>query len=57
MMTEARLGFRAFNEGPRGNREIDFVELRRRLAAGEDWNEAFIDSLIPRAPEPAGAGS
>ena len=34
MMTEARLGFRAFNEGPRGRREVDFLELRRRLAAG-----------------------
>jgi len=49
MMTEARLGFRAFNEGPRGKREVDFAELRRRLAAGETWNEGFIDSLIPRA--------
>lgn len=47
MMNEARLGFRAFNEGPRGNREISFVALRQRLAAGEAWNEAFIDSQIP----------
>ncbi len=47
MMTEARLGFRAFNEGPKGNREVDFVELRRRLAEGERWSPEFIDSLIP----------
>lgn len=49
MMTEAWLGFRAFNEGPRGKREVDFVELRRRLAGGEQWSESFIDSLIPKA--------
>ena len=49
MMNEGRLGFRAFNEGPRGKRQVDFVELRRRLAADERWDEAFIDSLIPKA--------
>lgn len=54
MMTEAHLGFRAFNEGPRGRREVDFVELRRRLAAGERWGPEFIESLIPR--ETAGGG-
>ena len=48
MMTEGRLGFRAFNEGPKGNREVDFMELRQRLAAGERWSPEFIDSLIPR---------
>ncbi len=51
MMTEARLGFRAFNEGPRGARQVDFAAMRQRLAAGEDWTEEFIDSLIPKAPE------
>ena len=30
MTTEAKAGFRDFNEGPRGRREVDFVELRRR---------------------------
>ena len=49
MMTEAKLGFRAFNEGPKGNREVDFFDLRRRLAAGERWTDEFIDSLIPKA--------
>ncbi|MEE8408553.1 MAG: 6-oxocyclohex-1-ene-1-carbonyl-CoA hydratase, partial [Myxococcota bacterium] len=49
MLAEAKLGFRAFNDGPKGKREVDFVELRRRLAAGETWSDEFIDSLIPRA--------
>ena len=48
MMTEAELGFRAFNEGPKGKREVDFLEMRRRLAAGERWTHEFIESLIPR---------
>ena len=47
MMTEARFGFRAFNEGPRTNREVDFILLRQRLAAGERWSESFINSMIP----------
>ena len=49
MMNEARLGFRAFNEGPKGKREVDFVQLRRRLAEGEPWSEQLIESLIPKA--------
>jgi len=49
MLAEARTGFRAFNEGPRNNREIDFVELRRTLARGEPWTEALIERLIPKA--------
>lgn len=48
MMTEAKLGFRAFNEGPRNNREIDFAKLRQRLANGEKWNDEFINSMIPK---------
>jgi len=48
MMTEARTGFRAFNEGPRNEREIDFVTLRQRLANGEGWTEAMIEDLIPK---------
>ncbi|MDQ7065372.1 MAG: 6-oxocyclohex-1-ene-1-carbonyl-CoA hydratase [candidate division KSB1 bacterium] len=49
MMTEAKLGFRAFNEGPKGQREVDFAKMRRMLAEGHRWNDAFIESLIPRA--------
>jgi 6-oxo-cyclohex-1-ene-carbonyl-CoA hydrolase len=48
MMTEANLGFRAFHEGPKGAREIDFLELRRRLAAGERWSREFVEELLPR---------
>jgi len=29
MNTEAKAGFRAFNEPPKGNREVDFAGLRR----------------------------
>ncbi len=47
MMTEARAGFRAFNEGTKESREIDFVALRQALARGERWNEEFTDSLLP----------
>ncbi|MAF65592.1 MAG: 6-oxocyclohex-1-ene-1-carbonyl-CoA hydratase [Planctomycetes bacterium] len=47
MLGEAAAGFRAFNEGPKGRREVDFADLRRRLALGERWTPEFIDSLIP----------
>ena len=60
MMTEGRTGFRAFHEGVRGNREVDFVELRRRLAGGERWTPEFIEELVPAPgaePVPAGAAS
>ena len=52
MMAEARTGFRAFNEGPKNEREIDFVALRQRLANGEGWTEAMIEELIPKAGIP-----
>ena len=48
MMTEAQAGFRAFNEGPKGHREVDFIEMRRRLAQGEKWTPEFVESLIPK---------
>lgn len=48
MMTEGRTGFRAFNEGPKGNREIDFIKLRRLLAKASPWTEAMIEDLIPK---------
>ena len=47
MMTEARAGFRAFNEGTKESREIDFVALRQALARGERWNEELTESLLP----------
>jgi 6-oxo-cyclohex-1-ene-carbonyl-CoA hydrolase len=47
MMTEARAGFRAFNEGTKQSREVDFVAMRQALARGQGWDEAFTDSLMP----------
>jgi len=49
MMTEARAGFRAFNEPVDGNREIDFIGLRQALAAGEPWTDELTTSLLPAA--------
>lgn len=54
MMTDAAAGFRAFNEGPKGKREIDFIDLRRRLARGETWGKDLIDAIQPRATPGAG---
>ena len=48
MMTEARAGFRAFNEGPRGNREVDFIRLRQRLAEGAPWDDALLREISPQ---------
>ena len=47
MVTEARAGFTAFNEGPKDDREADFVLLRQRLAAGEGWGGALWQSIQP----------
>jgi len=48
MMTEARAGFRAFNEGTRETgREIDFVALRQALAKGTPWTAELTESLMP----------
>jgi 6-oxo-cyclohex-1-ene-carbonyl-CoA hydrolase len=48
MMTEGRAGFRAFNEGTKESREVDFIAMRQALARGQGWDEAFTDSLMPR---------
>ncbi len=47
MMTEAKAGFRAFNEGPRDNREVDFVKLRQLLAQGEPWTDDLVRQISP----------
>ena len=49
MMTEARSGFTAFNEGTKDDREVDFVLLRQKLAAGESWVGPLHDSIQPKA--------
>jgi 6-oxo-cyclohex-1-ene-carbonyl-CoA hydrolase len=48
MMTEARAGFTAFNEGTKDDREADFVLLRQKLAAGESWAGTLCESIQPR---------
>ena len=48
MMTEARAGFTAFNEGTKDDREADFVFLRQQLAAGEGWDGALCQSIQPK---------
>ncbi len=47
MMTEANAGFRAFHDGDRKNREVDFVLLRQRLAEGARWSEDLIEEIAP----------
>ncbi|HLG18495.1 MAG TPA: 6-oxocyclohex-1-ene-1-carbonyl-CoA hydratase [Bdellovibrionota bacterium] len=51
MMTEAKVGFRAFNEGTKENREADFIELRRRLARGERWSDTLVEAVLPSKKE------
>ena len=48
MMSEANAGFRAFNEGPKGKREVDFIELRKALAEGHPWNPELVERIQPR---------
>jgi 6-oxo-cyclohex-1-ene-carbonyl-CoA hydrolase len=48
MMTEAKAGFRAFNEGPKDNREVDFVRLRQLLAEGHEWDDELIKEISPQ---------
>jgi 6-oxo-cyclohex-1-ene-carbonyl-CoA hydrolase len=48
MVTEANAGFRAFNEGPKDHREIDFTELRRAIAAGTQWTDELVENLVPK---------
>ena len=48
MMPEARAGFTAFNEGSKDDREVDFVLLRQKLAAGQSWVGPLHDSIQPK---------
>jgi 6-oxo-cyclohex-1-ene-carbonyl-CoA hydrolase len=49
MMTEAKAGFQAFHRGSREiGREVDFIDLRRRLAAGETWDDDLIRAVSPQ---------
>ncbi len=46
MLTEARTGFRAFDEGTRACREADFLLLRRRLAEGAVWGPELVEEAL-----------
>lgn len=48
MMTEAKAGFRAFEAG--GSREVDFIALRQRLAAGATWEGNDLETAIMPRP-------
>ena len=49
MMTEARAGFRAFNEGTRDTgREADFIALRQALAANAPWSDELTNRIQPK---------
>jgi 6-oxocyclohex-1-ene-carbonyl-CoA hydrolase len=52
MMTEARAGFRAFNEGTKDTgREVDFIALRRALAANARWDDELTNNIMPGAAQ------
>ncbi len=51
MMTEARAGFRAFNEGPKDRREVDFIRLRQLLAQGHPWDDDLLRAISPQFRE------
>jgi 6-oxo-cyclohex-1-ene-carbonyl-CoA hydrolase len=51
MMTEAKAGFRAFNEGPKNKREVDFIKLRQMLAEGHPWDDELIRAISPQYQE------
>lgn len=48
MMTEAKAGFKAFNDGPKNDREVNFVKLRQLLADGKEWNEDMHKAISPQ---------
>jgi len=54
MTSEGRLGFRAFHEGPKERREADFLELRRRLAAGAAWDDDLLEDTLARTTKGVG---
>jgi 6-oxo-cyclohex-1-ene-carbonyl-CoA hydrolase len=48
MMTEGRAGFRAFHEGPKDRREVDFIRLRQMLAQGHPWDDELLRAISPQ---------
>ncbi len=53
MSTEASAGFPAFNYGARGDREIDFIEMRRRIAQGATFDQALVNEVLPASAREA----
>lgn len=49
MMTEGRAGFRAFHEGSKTCREVDFLLLRQELASGAAWGDALTEQILADA--------
>ena len=48
MATEGKAGFPAFHFGPKGDREVDFLALRRALADGREWSDELIREVSPQ---------
>jgi 6-oxo-cyclohex-1-ene-carbonyl-CoA hydrolase len=48
MVTEARAGFTAFNEGSKDDREVDFILLRHKIAAGDPWTGGMHEAIQPK---------
>ena len=53
MNTEAAAGFPAFHFGERGDREADFLELRRRVAAGAKFDTQLVRDILPASARKA----
>ncbi len=49
MNVEAAAGFPAFHFGDRGEREIDFIALRKRLAEGARFDATLVDEVLPKS--------
>lgn len=49
MNTEAAAGFAAFHHGDKNEREIDFVQLRQKLARGARFDLELVQSVLPES--------
>lgn len=49
MATEASAGFPAFHHGEKGDREIDFVALRRAVAEGRRFDRELVREVLPES--------
>jgi 6-oxocyclohex-1-ene-carbonyl-CoA hydrolase len=52
MASEAAAGFPAFHFGARGEREIDFVALRRAVAEGRRFDRELVREVLPKSARP-----